>query len=100
DDDNDNNGGGGGDNDDEYYYPLSAIIHPSPVINGYRNKNEFTCGTDINGNIAIGFRLGTYKHGITSVCLPTTDCVHLPNYVISIITIANKYIIDHSTLSV
>ncbi|KAL3312560.1 tRNA methyltransferase 2 [Cichlidogyrus casuarinus] len=48
-----------------------ADIVPSPVLDHYRNKCEFTVGADYNGNEPkIGFRLGKYKAGKLTVGLP------------------------------
>jgi tRNA (uracil-5-)-methyltransferase len=41
-------------------------IRPSPVIDGYRNKCEFSFGTDK----IVGFRLGCYKDGSVRVAPP------------------------------
>ncbi|CAG8679090.1 6776_t:CDS:2, partial [Scutellospora calospora] len=40
---------------------------PSPILEGYRNKCEFTVGRNLNGEIAVGFLLGAFKNGINSV---------------------------------
>lgn len=42
-------------------------IKASPIIEGYRNKCEFTIGKNINGETTIGFRLGTYSSGTVEV---------------------------------
>lgn len=42
-------------------------IKPSPSINGYRNKNEFAIGRDENGEITVGFRVGSYMQGSIEV---------------------------------
>lgn len=50
-------------------------IVPSPVINGYRNKCEFSIGKHPeSGEIVVGFRLASYKKGSLSV----VDISHLP----------------------
>ena len=50
-------------------------IVPSPVINGYRNKCEFSIGKHPeSGEIVVGFRLASYKKGSLSV----VDIGHLP----------------------
>ena len=48
---------------------------PSPVVNGYRNKCEFTIGRHPETNeITIGFRLASYKKGSIAV----VEADHLP----------------------
>lgn len=42
-------------------------IKPSPVIEGYRNKCEFTIGKNLSGEKVVGFRLGTYSSGSVEV---------------------------------
>lgn len=48
-----------------------AVVEPvlrSPVITGYRNKCEFTVGSNPETKeIVVGFRLGKYKEGIINV---------------------------------
>ncbi len=39
--------------------PVLGILR-SPQLNGYRNKNEFTCGHDKQGLPTTGFLLGSY----------------------------------------
>ncbi|KAI7857787.1 S-adenosyl-L-methionine-dependent methyltransferase [Circinella umbellata] len=50
----------------------------SPEINGYRTKCEFTIGRSPEGDPTVGFLLGLYRHGITSVLSPD-DCLHVPD---------------------
>ena len=45
---------------------LNPII-PSPIIEGYRNKCEFTVGKDLDGKASVGFLLGGFKDGIVEV---------------------------------
>ena len=51
---------------------------PSPDINGYRTKCEFTIGKDLDGKPTVGFLLGLYKLGITAVLDPK-DCLNVPD---------------------
>ncbi|ORZ01558.1 S-adenosyl-L-methionine-dependent methyltransferase [Syncephalastrum racemosum] len=55
------------------------ILDPiaSPEENGYRTKCEFTMGRDLEGKPTVGFLLGQYRHGFTSVLDPS-DCLHVP----------------------
>ncbi|KAK2145992.1 hypothetical protein LSH36_641g00053 [Paralvinella palmiformis] len=53
-------------------------IKPSPVLNSYRNKCEFTIGQSPDGqDKTVGFRLGSYKGGSISVVEPE-DCLIIP----------------------
>ncbi|CAF0956084.1 unnamed protein product [Rotaria sordida] len=46
-------------------------IKPSPVIDGYRNKCEFSCGKGNNNeDKVVGFRYGEYRYGIDRVGSP------------------------------
>ncbi|XP_030388445.1 tRNA (uracil-5-)-methyltransferase homolog A [Scaptodrosophila lebanonensis] len=42
-------------------------VLPSPNVDGYRNKNEFTVGKNAAGEIVVGFRLGSYSDGSVEV---------------------------------
>lgn len=43
-------------------------IRASPVVDGYRNKNEFTVGKHLEtGEITVGFRISSYRQGSMSV---------------------------------
>ncbi|CAI8616446.1 unnamed protein product [Vicia faba] len=61
---------------------LEGIIE-SPIVNGYRNKCEFSIGYSMEGKATVGFSLGNFREGVTAVEEPV-DC---PN----ISTIACKY---------
>ncbi|KAL5033483.1 hypothetical protein BDV3_000459 [Batrachochytrium dendrobatidis] len=61
-------------------------IHPSPVTEGYRTKCEFSFGKDPNGEIAVGFLLGGFKDGTTSIMGPN-KCVHVSDTAKKISTI-------------
>ncbi|ALC45152.1 CG3808, partial [Drosophila busckii] len=52
-------------------------VLPSPTIEGYRNKNEFTVGKNAEGEIVVGFRLGSYCHGSVEVAA-VQELPHLP----------------------
>ncbi|KAI7884838.1 S-adenosyl-L-methionine-dependent methyltransferase [Lichtheimia hyalospora FSU 10163] len=56
------------------------ILDPiaSPITRGYRTKCEFTIGKNPDGETTVGFLLGLYRHGITSVHSPE-DCLHVPD---------------------
>lgn len=50
----------------------------SPDVYGYRSKCEFTIGRNPDGERTVGFLLGLYRHGITSVLSPES-CLHVPD---------------------
>ncbi|KAI4322254.1 hypothetical protein L6164_021965 [Bauhinia variegata] len=74
---------------------LEGIIE-SPVVNGYRNKCEFSVGYSLEGKLTVGFMLGNFREGVTAV----EEAVDCPN----ISTIACKYasifqeFLQHSSL--
>ncbi|TPX40093.1 hypothetical protein SeMB42_g02850 [Synchytrium endobioticum] len=48
--------------------PCSLLpIVPSPVIDGYRNKCEFSMGLSPDGEETVGFLLGLFKDGVVQV---------------------------------
>ncbi|XP_020716771.1 tRNA (uracil-5-)-methyltransferase homolog A [Ceratitis capitata] len=53
-------------------------VKASPQINGYRNKNEFTVGKNAEGEIVVGFRLGSYADGSVEVS-EIQDLPHIPD---------------------
>lgn len=55
----------------------------SPLINGYRNKCEFTVGLSRDGERVVGFLLGNFREGLTAVEEP----MNCPN----VSTIACQY---------
>uniref|UniRef100_A0A1I8NGG8 tRNA (uracil(54)-C(5))-methyltransferase n=2 Tax=Musca domestica TaxID=7370 RepID=A0A1I8NGG8_MUSDO len=52
-------------------------VLPSPAIDGYRNKNEFTVGKNGQGEVVVGFRLGSYADGSVEVAEVET-LPHIP----------------------
>ncbi|EDV97596.1 tRNA (uracil-5-)-methyltransferase homolog A [Drosophila grimshawi] len=52
-------------------------VLPSPIVQGYRNKNEFTVGKNAEGEIVVGFRLGSYSDGSVEVA-EVQQLPHLP----------------------
>lgn len=55
--------------------PVLGIVR-SPVLDGYRNKSEFSVGLDLDGNPTVGFNVGLFKEGITAVSGPE-NCRHI-----------------------
>ncbi|XP_004295024.1 PREDICTED: zinc finger CCCH domain-containing protein 24 [Fragaria vesca subsp. vesca] len=51
---------------------LEGIL-ASPVVNGYRNKCEFSVGHSLQGKVTVGFMLGNFREGVTAVEEPL-DC--------------------------
>ncbi|KAL8245478.1 hypothetical protein R6Q59_011736 [Mikania micrantha] len=51
---------------------LEGIIE-SPLVNGYRNKCEFSVGYSLQGKPTVGFLLGNFREGVTAVEEPS-DC--------------------------
>uniref|UniRef100_A0A7N0SV60 C3H1-type domain-containing protein n=1 Tax=Kalanchoe fedtschenkoi TaxID=63787 RepID=A0A7N0SV60_KALFE len=45
---------------------LEGIIE-SPIINGYRNKCEFSVGYSLQGKPTVGFMIGNFREGVTAV---------------------------------
>ncbi|KAI9255623.1 S-adenosyl-L-methionine-dependent methyltransferase [Phascolomyces articulosus] len=66
---------------------------PSPDINGYRTKCEFTIGKDLDGKPTVGFLLGLYKLGITAVLDPK-DCLNVPDKAKRVASYMQDYIRD------
>lgn len=57
--------------------PLEKLL-PSPVLDAYRNKCEFTIGEGVeNVGKVVGFRLGMYKDGNCTVVEPK-ECTNIP----------------------
>ncbi|KAG9445578.1 hypothetical protein H6P81_011706 [Aristolochia fimbriata] len=53
---------------------LEGILE-SPVVNGYRNKCEFSVGYSLHGKRTVGFMLGNFREGMTAIEEP----VNCPN---------------------
>ncbi|KAJ1424355.1 (Uracil-5)-methyltransferase fami [Sesbania bispinosa] len=76
---------------------LEGII-ASPIVNGYRNKCEFSVGYSLEGKVTVGFMLGNFREGVTAV----EEAVNCPN----VSPIACKYatifqeFLQHSDLPV
>ncbi len=51
---------------DKLLCPMAQIT-PSPVEKYYRNKCEFSFGLDTEDKPSVGFLLGLYKDGVTTV---------------------------------
>lgn len=53
-----------------------AEIVRAPTTKGYRNKCEFTIGKDADGRACVGFKLGLYRDGVTTIGDPS-NCSHI-----------------------
>ncbi|XP_020592356.1 zinc finger CCCH domain-containing protein 24 [Phalaenopsis equestris] len=42
-------------------------IMESPLVDGYRNKCEFSVGCSLEGKVTVGFMLGNFREGVTAV---------------------------------
>ena len=49
--------------------PLEVVV-PSPRVDGYRNKCEFSIGRDGAGRPCVGFVLGRFKQGVVAIGPP------------------------------
>ncbi|KAI0528818.1 hypothetical protein KFK09_001361 [Dendrobium nobile] len=45
---------------------LEGILE-SPLVNGYRNKCEFSVGYSVEGKLTVGFMLGNFREGVVAV---------------------------------
>ncbi|GAA5797290.1 hypothetical protein HPULCUR_002671 [Helicostylum pulchrum] len=63
----------------------------SPVTEGYRTKCEFTIGYNLNREPTVGFLLGLYRDGVTSVLEPSA-CLNVPDVAKKIAAVMNEYI--------
>ncbi|KAF1806527.1 S-adenosyl-L-methionine-dependent methyltransferase [Mucor lusitanicus] len=64
---------------------------PSPEINGYRTKCEFTIGKNLDGEPTVGFLLGLYRDGITSVLEPS-ECLNVSDTAKHIARVFGDYV--------
>jgi tRNA (uracil-5-)-methyltransferase len=79
-------------------HPIVLPVLPSPEVNYYRNKVEFTIGTDQNGEIRVGFLNGQMISRTLRVEAPD-NCMHIPAISIEIAKRLEK-VIKLSNLSV
>lgn len=75
-----------------YFGELKSIL-PSPIVDGYRNKCEFSIGYDSERRPTIGFRLTRYKAGNTEIVSPE-GCPHVPEMTKRIVSFLQKFIVD------
>ncbi|KAL2613299.1 hypothetical protein R1flu_024991 [Riccia fluitans] len=70
--------------------PFEGVL-ASPLVDGYRNKCEFTIGCAVDGTRTVGFQLGSFREGIIAVAEPT-DCRNVSSIAQSFAAIFQKFI--------
>ncbi|CAL9008123.1 unnamed protein product [Prunus brigantina] len=76
---------------------LEGIL-ASPVVNGYRNKCEFSVGYSLQGKITVGFMLGNFREGVTAVEEPF-DCPNVSRISCKYASIFQEFL-QHSSVPV
>ena len=71
---------------------LIGIVR-SPVLEGYRNKSEFTIGNNSKGQPTIGFNVGLFREGNIAVGEPV-GCRNISKAAICVQEAAQKYLRD------
>lgn len=79
--------------------PLIGILR-SPVTAAYRNKQEFTLGSDVNGAPVCGFCLGAYRDGITECGSPGDRVAHVSRAAAALAAGMTRYVATASKLPV
>ncbi|KAJ8751609.1 hypothetical protein K2173_016860 [Erythroxylum novogranatense] len=74
---------------------LEGILQ-SPLINGYRNKCEFSVGYSLQGKPTVGFMLGNFRAGVTAVEEPV-DCPNVSSIACKYALIFQEFL-QHSNL--
>lgn len=64
----------------------------SPLIDGYRNKSEFTVGKNANGEKVVGFRLSSYVDGSVEVDSALAEVPHIPENMRQAAVVFQKFI--------
>ncbi|WCJ41034.1 hypothetical protein M5689_021925 [Euphorbia peplus] len=76
---------------------LEGILE-SPLVNGYRNKCEFSVGYSLQGKPIVGFMLGNFRDGVTAVQEPV-DCPNVSSISCKYALIFQEYL-QQSTLPI
>ncbi|CAH9075193.1 unnamed protein product [Cuscuta europaea] len=76
---------------------LESVV-PSPLINGYRNKCEFSVGYSLTGKPCVGFQLGNFREGVTAVEEPL-DCPNVSRVACRYASILQEYL-QHTSLPI
>ncbi|XP_070573443.1 tRNA (uracil-5-)-methyltransferase homolog A-like isoform X2 [Ptychodera flava] len=67
-------------------------IRPSPVVDAYRNKSEFSIGVSPDGQEkTVGFKMGRYKGGFDTVVEPS-QCTIIPESMKDVVKCIQTYI--------
>lgn len=69
---------------------LEGIIE-SPLVEGYRNKCEFSVGYSQQGKPSVGFMLGNFREGVTAVEEPT-DCPNVSSISCKFVSIFQEFL--------
>ncbi|KAK4440747.1 Zinc finger CCCH domain-containing protein 24 [Sesamum alatum] len=70
---------------------LEGIIE-SPLVNGYRNKCEFSVGCSLQGKHTVGFQLGNFREGVTAVEEPV-DCPNVSRIACRYATVFQEFLL-------
>ncbi|GAB4859215.1 hypothetical protein Ancab_010675 [Ancistrocladus abbreviatus] len=76
---------------------LDGILE-SPLVNGYRNKCEFSVGYSVQGKPTVGFMLGNFREGVTAVEEPV-DCPNVSRIACKHASLFQDFL-QHSTLPI
>ncbi|KAF6167889.1 hypothetical protein GIB67_027667 [Kingdonia uniflora] len=76
---------------------LEGIIE-SPLVNGYRNKCEFSVGYSLHGKATVGFLLGNFREGVIAVEEPI-DCPNVSRVACKFASIFQEFL-QHSGLPI
>ncbi|KAA8544035.1 hypothetical protein F0562_021788 [Nyssa sinensis] len=76
---------------------LEGVIE-SPIVNGYRNKCEFSVGYSVQGKPTVGFMLGNFREGVTAVEEPV-DCPNVSRIACKYAAIFQEFL-QHSGLPI
>ncbi|GMH10947.1 hypothetical protein Nepgr_012788 [Nepenthes gracilis] len=76
---------------------LEGIID-SPLVNGYRNKCEFSVGYSVHGKPTVGFMLGNFREGVTAVEEPV-DCPNVSKIACKYASVFQEFL-QHSALPI
>ncbi|XP_057526869.1 zinc finger CCCH domain-containing protein 24 isoform X2 [Amaranthus tricolor] len=73
---------------------LTGIIE-SPLVNGYRNKCEFSVGYSVHQKPTVGFLLGNFREGVTAVEEPT-NCPNVSKIASTYALVFQEFLQDSS----
>lgn len=73
-------------------------IVESPLVNGYRNKCEFSVGYSLQGRVTVGFSLGNFREGVIAVDEPL-NCPNVSGVACKYAAIFQEFL-QHSELPI